>query len=102
MCDAIRIVTNGSAIHDLDADFRKCAREIGGVGIDGEAEQQLVTDGEDLYLHGGRRAGGTSVKCERLYTNHTNRYESNPSELNGVSHGVDLFLRESRVRACLR
>ena len=38
-------------MHDLDADLRECAREIGRIRIDGEPEQQLVTDGDYLNLH---------------------------------------------------
>jgi hypothetical protein len=51
--DAIRIVADGGAMHDLDADLRERAREIGGVRVDGEAEQQLVTDGDYFDLHEG-------------------------------------------------
>ena len=44
------IVADRGAMHDLHADRCERAREIGGVGVDGEAEQQLVTDGENFYL----------------------------------------------------
>ncbi len=49
--DDIGIVADRGAMHDLYPDPRKRPREIGSVGIDGEPEQQLVTDGENFYLH---------------------------------------------------
>jgi len=56
--DLARRVADGRAPRHLDADRGQLAREVGRVRVDREAEQQLVADRDDLYVHEGlgRRA----------------------------------------------
>src|SRR5262249_46146622 len=42
-------VTDGCASNDLHPDGRERSRQMRGVGVDGEAEKQLVADGDDLH-----------------------------------------------------
>ena len=57
---------HAGAAHDAHADRRERARDFGAVGVDGEAEQQLGADGDELEVHRptahrgpvGRRARG--------------------------------------------
>ncbi len=45
------IVAGSGATHDADADGRQLTREMRRVGVDREAEQQLVADGDDFEVH---------------------------------------------------
>jgi hypothetical protein len=44
------IVADRRPMRDLDAERRKLAREVGRVGVDREAEKQLIADRDDLYF----------------------------------------------------
>ena len=48
--DLVGFVANRGAADDLDALRRKRARDVGGVRIDREAEEELVTNGDQLDL----------------------------------------------------
>ena len=49
---ASAVVAHGRRRDDLHADRRELAREVRGVGVDREAEQQLVADRDDFDVHG--------------------------------------------------
>ena len=49
--DVVGIVTDSRTMRNLDSDRGKLSREMRRVGVDGETEQQLVADCDDLDLH---------------------------------------------------
>ena len=57
-----RIVTDRGASDDRHADLRELPRDVGGIGVDGEAQQQLIADRHDLdaeaTARGAHGAGG--------------------------------------------
>ena len=90
--DAIRVVAHGAAMHDLDADLRERAREEGGVGVDGEAEQQLVADGEQLYLHDESRV--TSIgRIPALTIGYGHKRDENGHERRRLCFAVSVCVR---------
>ena len=46
--DLLGVVADRRASHDVHADRRERAREVRGVRVDREAEEQLVADGDEL------------------------------------------------------
>ena len=50
--DTGRIITDGRAARDGNAEAREFTPDVRGVGVDGEAEQKLVTDGDDFEGEG--------------------------------------------------
>ena len=46
-----QMATVRRAADDLDPVRRKLAREVRGIRVDGEAEEELVADGDDFDLH---------------------------------------------------
>ena len=49
--DVVRRVTHGGAAHDAYAEVGEGARDVDGVGVHGESEQQLVADGDEFEVH---------------------------------------------------
>ena len=56
------VVADGGPPHDVHADRRERAREVRGVRVDREAEQQLVADRDDFDL---RRRGRRDARHRR-------------------------------------
>ena len=50
--DLLRAVADGSAPHDTDPDRRRLPREGRRVGIDGEPQEELITDRDEFDVHG--------------------------------------------------
>ena len=58
-------VADGGSANDLDAARRERARDMGGVRVDREAQEQLVTDGDQLDLRASSQGeyAGSSAGC---------------------------------------
>ena len=59
--DGGAVIAHRCAPRDLDADRGERARNLRPVGIDGEAEEEFSTDGEELEFH----AAGRTTCCWR-------------------------------------
>jgi hypothetical protein len=52
--DVLCHVADGGSSPDAYADRSQLARQVGGIRVDGESEEELVAYGDELNIHGGR------------------------------------------------